>query len=360
MKKILIIDDSALMRRVMSDIIQSEADVCVADIAENGFVAAQYIVENRQYDCILVDINMPKMDGIAFLQFLKEKQCMIPTLVVSSIASRSAKETIRALELGAYDFVRKPGQIADTNAKDDFATQLMQKIRCSFEINNSVMHEEKKQKQKSLNSSAVKTGKKEVERCKHEKGDIIFIASSTGGPKALQSVIPKFSPDIGCPIVVVQHMPAGFTRSLADRLNEMSSCKVIEAEDGMVLENGIVYIAKGGFQLSVSMNVKGEHYLSVKKDEPRNGLRPCADIFLESLLDSGYRNVLCGVLTGMGSDGTNGLVQLKKMKKVYTVSQSESTCVVYGMPRSAEKEGVVDIVADLQDIAHHLMYAKTK
>ncbi len=355
MKKVLIIDDSALMRRVMSDIIQSEADVCVADTAENGFVAAQYIVENRQYDCILVDINMPKMDGIAFLQFLKEKKCITPTLVVSSIASKSAKETIRALELGAYDFVRKPGQIA--SAKDDFATQLMQKIRCSFEINNSVVREEKKDKTEPV---SLGTKQREVHKITHEKGDIIFIASSTGGPKALQSVVPKFTPDIGCPIVVVQHMPAGFTKSLADRLNEMSPCEVVEAEDGVVLKNGVVYIAKGGFQLSVQMNKKGEHLLAVKKDEPRNGLRPCADIFLESLLDSGYRNVLCAVLTGMGSDGTKGLIQLKKMKKVYTVSQSESTCVVYGMPRSAEKEGVVDVVADLQDIAHHLMFAKTK
>ncbi len=355
MKKILIIDDSALMRRVMSDIIQAESDFCVADTAENGFVAAQYIVENRQYDCILLDINMPKMDGITFLQFLKEKGCMTPTLVVSSIASKSAKETIRALELGAYDFVKKPGQVTD--CKDDFGAQLMQKIRCAFEINNSVVCEEKREKTKPI-VKEVRPSK--VSGRTQEKGDIIFIASSTGGPKALQSVVPKFTPDVGCPIVVVQHMPAGFTKSLADRLNEMSPCEVVEAEDGMVLKNGVVYIAKGGFQLSISMNKKGEHCLSVRKDAPRNGLRPCADIFLESLLDSGYRNILCAVLTGMGSDGTKGLVQLKKMKKVYTVSQSESTCVVYGMPRAAEKEGVVDMVADLQDIAHHLIYAKAK
>ncbi len=355
MKKVLIIDDSALMRRLMSDIIQAEDDLCVADTAENGSVAAEYIKEKRQYDCILLDINMPKMDGIAFLKFMNEIGCNIPTLVVSSIASESAKETIRALELGAYDFVKKPGQF--TRKMDDFANPLLQKIRCSVAINNSAMHP----KQETVipkKSHKEKQGKRKG--AKAEIGDLIFIASSTGGPKALQSVIPKFPKHIGCPIVVVQHMPAGFTKSLAERLNEMSSCEVVEAEDGTVLKNGVVYIAKGGFQLSIGLNEKGEQCLFVKKDEPRNGLRPCADIFLESLTESRYRNILCAVLTGMGSDGTSGLVQLKKVKKVYVVSQSEPTCVVYGMPRSAENAGVVDRVADLQDIAGHLIFAKEK
>lgn len=355
MKKILIIDDSALMRRVMSDIIEAVDDMCVADAAPNGAIAARYISENRQYDCILLDINMPKMDGIAFLQFLQEQQCMIPTLVVSSIASKSAEETIRALELGAYDFVKKPGRPGDD--RDDFGVQLVRKIRYAFEINNSVVHEENR---KESTPVTLRSRRRRTAGSRKTRGEIIFIASSTGGPKALQSVIPKFTPDIGCPIVVVQHMPEGFTKSLAERLDEMSPCKVVEAEDGAYLHDGVVYIAKGGYQLSIHMDKNGEHYLAVKKDEPRNGLRPCADICLESLLDTGYGSILCAVLTGMGSDATKGLIQLKRMKNVYTVSQSEDTCVVYGMPRAAEKEGLVDVVADLQEIANQLMYAREK
>ncbi len=354
MKKILVIDDSALMRRLISDIINSEPDVCIADTAENGCVAASYIKEKRQYDCILLDINMPKMDGISFLQFMKKEGCRIPTVMVSSIASRSAKETILALELGACDFVKKPERFTK-DVGGDFASQLMQKVRCAFEVNASV--EGEAETVVSRQREAQKLKKTEAVATKHrlEKGDLIFIASSTGGPKALQSVIPKIPTDIGCPVVVVQHMPEGFTKSLAERLDDMSQCTVKEAQDDMLLEDGVVYIAKGGFQLYIKASGNRQHRLVVRKDEPRNGLRPCADIFLESLAETSYRNIICGVLTGMGSDGTKGLVHLKEVKNVYTVSQSESTCVVYGMPRSVEKEGVTDVVADIQDVASYLI-----
>lgn len=357
MKKILIIDDSALMRRVMSDIINSEPEMCVTDTAENGKIAVELLEKHRNYDCILLDINMPKMDGVSFLKYLSENRYTIPTLVVSSIASRSAKETMLALELGAYDFVRKPEGLRGISS-GEFRDQLLLKIKCAFKI-KKIQYPEKAAAGKT--DSGKESGQAAPVSYPHTKnagkGSILFIASSTGGPKALQSVIPKFPADIGCPIVVVQHMPAGFTGSLAERLDEMSQCRVVEAEDGAVLENGVVYVAKGGYQLSIGMTGRNEHRLAVRKDEARNGLRPCADIFLESLLDSGYKKIFCAVLTGMGSDGTEGLKQLKRLKDVYTVGQNEESCVVYGMPRAAAKAGLVDEVADLQEVAGLLIAA---
>lgn len=360
-KKILIIDDSALMRRVISDIIKSEPELYTTETAENGEMAIELLEEKNHYDLILVDINMPKMSGIEFLEYLNSRHYDVPTLVVSSIASRSTAETIRALELGAFDFVKKPDGVRGAFS-GEFKEQLFSKVQCVFDSDSNVNYQEKAQmsrddlKTRQVQVKEVQamqsrvTGRQVGTSGKH----LIFIASSTGGPKSLQSVIPLFPNNIGCPIVVIQHMPEGFTASLAERLNEMSQCEVVEAEDGTVLKDGVIYVAKGGYQLSAFISGKNEHRLAVKKDAARNGLRPCADIFLESLLDTGYQKIYCAVLTGMGSDGTNGLVQLKQMKDVYIVGQSQKTCVVYGMPRAVAHAGIVDVVADLQDITEIL------
>lgn len=353
MKKILIVDDSALMRRVMSDIISSEPGMTVANTADNGSTAVRYLESGKRYDCILLDINMPKMDGIGFLTYINEKRITIPVLVVSSIASQSTKETMRALELGAYDFVKKPDGVASSEFKD----QLLQKVKCAFGLKPMSYQEPTIRRQPEPHAFKPAIRSQRWQGTSSGRGTILFIASSTGGPKALQSVVPRFPKNIGCPIVVVQHMPEGFTNSLAERLNEMSQCQVKEAVDGETLSNGVVYVAKGGYQLRAESKNLNEHSLAVRKEEPRGGLRPCADIFLESLLISSYQRIFCGILTGMGSDGTKGLIQLKQCKKVYTVGQSEESCVVYGMPRAAVKAGVVDEVADLQKVADLLIAA---
>ncbi len=343
MKKILIVDDSALMRRVMSDIINKEPDMCAEDTAENGLRALE-LLEKKHYELILLDIQMPKMNGIAFLRAMIEKGIRIPVLIVSSIAGRDTKETIEALELGAYDFVKKPDSVTK-KMMEKFDRKLLEKVYFAFEYNLSLRPETKEGEK--LNEGLLKLAgaKRNWNTTK-----FCFIASSTGGPKALQSVIPKFPEKFDYPIVIVQHMPEGFTASLAERLDEMSACHVVEAEDGAILENSTVYVARGGYQLQLAQAGKGKHKFIVRRDEPRNGLRPCADIFLESLLDSTYERFCCAVLTGMGSDGTAGIRQLKKMKNVYTVGQSKETCVVYGMPQTAFKSGLVDEEADLHRI----------
>lgn len=379
MKKILVVDDSAVMRNLMSVIIEKEPNVCVEDMAEDGIVATQLLQQGKPYDLILLDIKMPRLDGVGVLEFMNSNGIHIPTLVVSSIASMSAADTMRALELGAYDFVKKPGASREPSLSE-FQDQLTQRIHCAFRINSDAQSPgerteggrarqenrdepekaaKSEKEEESASAAMVKPKRRRVSLFRRpvsgaDEKKLIFIASSTGGPKALQSVIPVFPEDIGCPIVVVQHMPEGFTNSLAERLNEMSRCEVREAEDGALLENGVVYVAKGGHQLRIVTDSRNEHRFSVGKDAPRNGLRPCADIFLESLVDTAYKKFFCAVLTGMGSDATQGLLQLKKKKEVYTVSQNKQSCVVYGMPRAAVEAGVADDVAELTEVGKML------
>lgn len=349
MKKILIIDDSALMRRAMSDIINTDSEMCVTDTAENGVAAAELLKQGKEYELILLDINMPRMDGLSFLKYLNEKEIHIPVLVVSSLASKSTEETIQALELGAYDFAKKPSRTLGN--EEDFPKQLLAKAKCAFTIQQAEPVK-KKEKKQVADSRPVKNqtdgGKttKRVQTC-----EFAVIASSTGGPKALKSVVPKLPKTFSCPLVIVQHMPTGFTASLAKRLDEMSACKVLETEDGMEAEAGKVYVAKGGYQLRMEKDNRGKMVFSVKKEPVRNGLRPCADVFLESLLDAPYQRILCTVLTGMGNDATHGLEQLKEKKEIYVIGQSERTCVVYGMPFALEKAGLSDEILDLEQIA---------
>lgn len=364
MKKILIIDDSALMRRVMSDIINTDSEMCVTDTAENGVAAAALLKQGKEYQLILLDINMPRMDGLGFLKYLNDNEIHIPVLVVSSIASKSTEETIRALELGAYDFVKKPSR--SMGKEDDFPKRLLTKAKCAFAI-QPLKHVERQEAEKAIpNSMPVKKKaekkvipdsvpvEKKAEQGKTKRTqacEFAVIASSTGGPKALQSVVPKLPKTFPCPLVIVQHMPTGFTASLAKRLDEMSACKVLEAEDGMEAEAGKVYVAKGGYQLRMEKDSRGKMVFSVKKEPVRNGLRPCADVFLESLVETPYQNILCTVLTGMGNDATHGLEQLKEKKELYAIGQSERTCVVYGMPFAIEKAGLSDEILDLEQIA---------
>lgn len=384
-KKILIVDDSALMRRVMSDIIAEDEQLTVADTAKNGQNALQILAQGKHYDMILLDLKMPKMDGVGFLREWKKTGSDIPVLVVSSIASESAKETIEALELGAFDFVKKPSERVGKSFMG-FRRELLLRIytACGLRtehLDDVFQKKERKPVEKEPVSSvqiaekraseavqkayaAVKDVMPEAAPAKPQKkippvvrkGDRLYvIASSTGGPKALQSVLPCFPAGFSYPIVVVQHMPAGFTASLAERLDEMSPLQIKEAEDGEILKAGCIYIAPGGKQCELIQKEAGRYYLSVTAKPPRGGLRPCADIFLESLVNTSFDEIICGVLTGMGADASKGIQQVKGCKNVKVVAQNEETCVVYGMPRAAKMAGVVDDMVPLSDVASAMM-----
>lgn len=179
---------------------------------------------------------------------------------------------------------------------------------------------------------------------------LVIIASSTGGPKALHRVIPKLSKNLDAPVIIVQHMPKGFTETLAKRLDETSAIKVSEAVNGEVLEKGHVYLAKGGTHLTLVRNHIGELVVREDFSEPVNGLRPCADITFASIASLQLEYIACAVLTGMGSDGYEGIKKLRMKQKAYTIAQDKDTCVVYGMPKAIVEHNLADKVLPLEDI----------
>ena len=183
---------------------------------------------------------------------------------------------------------------------------------------------------------------------------LVMIASSTGGPKALQSVIPYISKNIPAPVVIVQHMPKGFTATLAVRLNEMSEITVSEVVDGEYLENGHVYLAAGGKHLEIMQDRRGHLQFKENSRDPVNGLRPCANVTLKSLVSASLDYIVCAVLTGMGADGCQGINELRENHNIFTIAQNKETCVVYGMPRAIVEHGIADVVLPLENIGKEI------
>ena len=360
-KNILIIDDSALMRRVLSDIINSDERFMVCDVASNGLEAYDKITLNpKLYDVILLDINMPKMNGIEFMEEINRLKLKLTVIVVSTIAVDGAAETIRLLELGAFDFVTKPNSFSEAK-ENTFQENVLSCLACAAGFTGLESRNNKRQKipqtpkPKGNDTTPVISVKETVLRKPHKAvgsnaRKLVALACSTGGPKALQQVVPYLPKNMDAPMLIVQHMPVGFTETLAGRLNELSELTVKEAADGDVLQKGTVYVAKGGSQLRVSKR-GSEHVLSVTDEPARNALRPCADIMYESLLESDYDDITCVVLTGMGRDGTVGIKQLNDKRNIYVIGQEASTCTVYGMPRALCESGLADEMVPLSEVA---------
>lgn len=364
-KNILVVDDSALMRRVICDIINSDSRFKVSDIAKNG-VEALGLLLDKKFDVVVCDINMPKMTGLELLEQLQKYKIKAKVIMVSTLAKEGARETILALELGAIDFVTKPENFIEAKGVD-FKQRLITAIEvaASAGIISTPVTSRRQQAQsvrptaptiekpsqytqKSVNSSIKK------KRPSGGNNKVVALACSTGGPKSLQSVIPFLPADLNCAVLLVQHMPAGFTNSLAQRLDEMSKIKVKEAENGEIIKKGCVYIAPGGSHLRVSKE-GSNHKVKLTKEEPIGGLRPCANLMYESLRTSGYDEIVCVVLTGMGGDGTDGIKSLSNSKPVYVIAQDEKTCVVYGMPKTIAEAGLVDEVVPLNNVSQTII-----
>lgn len=334
-KKILVVDDSALMRRIICDIISQDSRFLVQDMAANGEEAMALLMQNS-YDAVILDVIMPKMDGIAVLEAMRQQEITSKVVVFSTTTTEGAATTIRALELGAFDFVHKPNAILEAKT-DHFMERFLSILECATNQNEEVVER-------------VKEDKKPVRKQKGGAEKIVAIASSTGGPKALQEVIPRLPEDLDAPVLIVQHMPAGFTASLAQRLDELSPLCVLEAQDGMEIQKGNVYLAQGGKHMEI-VTRDGGHYLLLKDGPTREGVRPCANFMFETLGASDYDSVVCVVLTGMGADGTQGIQNLSKQKSVHVIAQEKTTCAVYGMPRSIVATGIVDQIEPLDNIA---------
>ena len=355
-KKIIIIEDSALMRRVMCDIINSDERFQVVDQAVDGEEGLKYLKQN-QYDGVVLDINMPKMDGLELLRVLKKEKIRERVMVASTDAHEGAAVTLECLELGALDFVEKPANIVHLKG-DQFKERFLDILYAVTTSSQSNLPRESSQRTtvstSQKQSSPGRTQTTPSARPQTGGSKIVALACSTGGPKALQSVIPNIPANIAAPIVIVQHMPQGFTASLAERLNQMSKVFVKEAAEGDVLENGKVYIARGGAHLNIV--TKGSQASIHYTDEPpREGVKPCANYMYESLKNSNYSQVVCVVLTGMGADGTKGIVNLETSKKIHVIAQDEASCTVYGMPKSIAATGLVNQVVSLDDVAQEII-----
>ncbi len=387
-KNILIVDDSALMRRVESDIIKSDERFTVTDTATNGLEAFDYVTRNtRKYDAIVLDINMPKMNGIEFLEALEKQKIKQKIIIVSTLAKDGAAETIRALELGAFDYVTKPDSFVDAMS-DAFKGKLLQCLTYATSlaedkaidlVKSTPKVEVKKTEERPIRrpAAAAPSAKPSsgvvspmnprailsetfAPRKPHKTVSgvnakrLVAIASSTGGPKALQQVICKLPKNINAPILIVQHMSEGFTKSLAARLNELSEVKVVEAVGGETLEKGTVYLARGSSQMRV-VKRGSDYVIDINTQEPaRNGLKPCADIMMESLANLVFDDITCVVLTGMGGDGTMGIRQLNDSSNIYVIGQDAATSTVYGMPKVVFEAGLTDVVLPLEQIAEEI------
>ena len=349
-KKILVVDDSALMRRVLCDIIDSDERFHVVARATNGLEAFDLLSRN-QYDAVVLDVNMPKMNGLELLKELQKRKISVRVMMASTDTMEGAKTTLDALELGALDFIHKPNNAME--CRDDSFRQKMLKIL-------TVVAESKAPTfGRAFSLEEIKTSKKMVELVSRHASavsgnKVVALASSTGGPKALQAVIPRLPKNLKAPVIVVQHMPAGFTASLAERLNTLSEIHVKEAAEGDILEAGTVYIAMGGKHLNV-VTMAGKYSIHYSDEPSREGVKPCANYMYESLRDSRYDEIVCVVMTGMGADGTQGIRNLKEKKKVHVIAQEADSCAVYGMPKSVVNAGMADQVVPLDQIAQEII-----
>ena len=343
-KNLLVVDDSALMRRIICDIINSDQNFQATDYCRDGLEAYERL-KTTSYDGVVLDVNMPRMDGLQLLERLQKEHIRAKVVMVSTLTTKDADVTILAMERGAIDFVTKPNNIIEAKG-EDFKRQLLSVLTAVYETQrwNSMHAIPTPAKRKiSVSNNRIKAV--------NPRKKLVALACSTGGPKALQSVVPYLPKRLDAPVVIVQHMPAGFTQSMAKRLDEISEIPVKEAKEGDKLENGHVYIAPGGHHLEVKRMADGSHAIRLNDMPPIGGLRPCANIMYDSLTNSGYDEIVCVVLTGMGADGTNGILSLEKSKPIHVIAQDAKSCVVYGMPKAIAEAGAVDEVVSLDQVA---------
>ena len=372
-KNILVVDDSALMRKVICDIINTDSNFQATDICRDGLEAYERL-KTKSYDGVVLDINMPRMNGLELLERLQKEHIKANVIMVSTLTTRDAEETLVALERGAIDFVTKPTNVVEAKG-DDFKRRLLtvlnavlstRLLKASMQARpkdgkpaaQSLGQPKASSVQTPVSASISVTQKPVVPAnvvrlspSKLKGNKLIALACSTGGPKALQSVIPFLPKNMDAPMVLVQHMPVGFTKTMADRLDAVSEVHVKEAEDGEVLEKGTVYVAPGGVHIEVRRNAAGTHSIAFNDMPAIGGLKPCANVMYDSLSKTGYDEIVCVVLTGMGGDGTNGILSLVKHKPLHIIAQNAETCVVYGMPKVIADTGLVDEVVPLEDVA---------
>jgi len=347
--KVLVVDDSAFMRRQITKIIESDPELAVVGIARNGQEAVDKVKE-LEPDVVTLDINMPVMDGLTALTYIMMER-PTPCLMVSSLTQDGALATFEALELGAVDYVAKPSGTISMDIKTQ-ADEILAKVRAAAGAR--------------LRRGRIKaTARPKGDRSRREpssqapvqSASIVAIGVSTGGPQTLLEILPLLPANFAAPVVIVQHMPPGFTACFARRLDDVCAINVKEAEQNEPLLPGWGYVAPGGYHLTVMQSTLGRGPVAHLSDKPKGlSFCPSVDVLFESVARLYGRWAVGVLLTGMGSDGANGMVQMRQAGAI-TIAESEETAVVFGMPREAIERGGAQIVAPATKIADQIVAA---
>lgn len=346
MIKVLVVDDSALMRREISRILESDPNISVVGNARDGLQVMEK-VNALNPDVITMDIEMPRMDGLQALQQVM-KESPRPVVMVSSMTIKGAEITIRALELGAFDFVHKPsGSISlDIGRQTDL---LIQKVKTAAQ--SGVRHMKRLANRSRVQSRPpVRSKPRRVMPGKMEGSHIVGIGVSTGGPHTLMEMLPQIPGDLNISILIVQHMPEKFTASLARRLDSVCPMNVKEAEEGEIVERGGIYIAPGGKHMRLVSKNQKIRFIEIDKSREGHDInRPSVDVLFESLNDALSNHWLGVILTGMGADGSKELLRLRQSGG-HTIAEAQETCTVFGMPKRAIEKGAAEFVLPVHKI----------
>jgi two-component system chemotaxis response regulator CheB len=368
--RILVADDAILFRRLLAEVLQTLPGVEVVGSAINGKVALQKIRELKP-DLLTLDIEMPEMDGLDVLDALFQNgKPALEVIVVSALSRRGGELTMRALEKGAFDFITKPESATPEQGRAALLRELAPLVRAvanRLEIRTILRGKPKADSRPDVAAQVVRpvataaggspldTIAARMQRLSNPtKPDMVLIGVSTGGPVALAQLLPAIPGDIGVPIIVVQHMPAVFTKSLAESLAAKCAVSVREAIDGETPEPNTAYIAPGGRQMRLGMGPANKPVFEMTDDPPENNCRPAVDYLFRSAANYFPGRAMAVILTGMGNDGTLGL-RLLKRHGCFVIAQDEPSCVVYGMPKAAVDAGVTDVVLPLQSIASRIV-----
>jgi len=343
--RVLIADDSAMMRKMLKKMLESDVDIEVVGAARDGLDVVEKARELKP-DVITMDVNMPGQDGITALQYIiNDKIC--PVVMVSSLTQEGAATTFEALELGAFDFVGKPGGTVSSNM-ESVADELIAKVKAA-----AVPNRRRKAPERTARTRRQPVEYPPVSRSKVMK--VVAMGISTGGPKVIYEVLPQLPRDINAAIFMVQHMPPNFTTTYAKRLNDACQLEVVEASPGMKVQPGTVYIGSGGRHLNVVKNGPGDVLLRLPT-KPDHLFVPSVDVMMNSVLSVYGKRTIGVIMTGMGDDGADAMVAIRRAGGI-TIAESEESAIVFGMPGETIKRGGATRVVPIWDIAGEIIKA---
>jgi two-component system chemotaxis response regulator CheB len=370
--KVMVVDDTIVYRKIVTDILSEISDIEVVGTASNGKLALNKIPMLKP-DLITLDIEMPEMNGLDVLAYIQKKWPEIGVVMLSTSTQEGGEMTIRALELGAFDFIPKPlsGTMADNREEiKNLLTPMVKAFHRRREIKNilsgktSPTVSKKKslpqRKKSSVSEDTIARRMNRISRQTHAKSEIIAIGVSTGGPNALVKMMPFLPQNIGVPILIVQHMPPIFTESLAKSLNAKCALTVAEARDGQILVKNTALIAPGGKHMKIAASADGmNRIIRITDDPPENSCKPSVDYLFRSVAEHYVGRATGVIMTGMGADGSKGVKYLKRNGS-FIIAQDENSCTVFGMPKEVIEANLADAVVSLDTMAQEIINSVAK